>query len=103
MRFDEMSPELVEKAKKCETREERMAFIAENGLELTDEQLESIAGGRDRLMAKLKKSTCPNSEDGSHDWELTGRTRPSENFGNSWPDQEKRCKRCGLTIGCLVT
>lgn len=37
MRFEEMNPEQVEKAKSCETTEERMAFVKENGIELTDE------------------------------------------------------------------
>ena len=50
MRFDEMSQELMEelkeKAEKCETDEERLAVLAENGVELTEEQLEGIAGGR---------------------------------------------------------
>ena len=44
MKFEELTPEQIEKAKRCETREERMAFIKENGIELTDEQLESVAG-----------------------------------------------------------
>ena len=47
MRFDELSPEQAEQAKKCETREERLAFIRENGIELNDEQLEAVSGGGD--------------------------------------------------------
>jgi hypothetical protein len=46
MRLEDMTPEMVEEAKKCETPEERLAFIRENGVELTDEQMEGIAGGR---------------------------------------------------------
>ena len=34
MRIDGLSPELVEKANGCETTEERIAFIQENGVEL---------------------------------------------------------------------
>ena len=45
MRFEDMTPEMVERAKGCETAEERTAFIRENGVELTDKQLEGIAGG----------------------------------------------------------
>ena len=57
MKFEELTPEQIEKAKKCETREERMAFIKENGIELTDEQLESVAGDAPSAIAKtnLKK------------------------------------------------
>ena len=45
MRFEELTPEQIEQAKKCETPEERAAFMEENGIELSDEQLENIAGG----------------------------------------------------------
>ena len=45
MRFDELSPEQAEQAKKCETREERLEPIQENGIELSDEQLVGITGG----------------------------------------------------------
>ena len=44
MRIEDMTPEMIGQAKTCETPEERMAFIEENGIELTDEQLESVAG-----------------------------------------------------------
>ena len=44
MKFEELSPEQIERAKKCESPEERMAFIAEEGIELTDEQMEGISG-----------------------------------------------------------
>ena len=37
MKFEELSPEQIERAKKCETLEERMAFIADEGIELTSE------------------------------------------------------------------
>ena len=45
MRFEDMTPEMIEKIRGCETDEERMAFIEENGIELDDEQLDGIAGG----------------------------------------------------------
>jgi len=49
MRFDELGAELREqlreKAQKCETSEERMAFLAESGIELSDEQLKGVSGG----------------------------------------------------------
>ena len=45
MRFEDLTPEKIEQAKKCETADERMAFVKENGIELTGEQLEAIAGG----------------------------------------------------------
>ena len=96
MRFDEMDQELVERAKECKTTDERMAFVAENGIELTDEQLESIAGGKRNGGAKLKRE-CPGSSDGDHHYVWTGRTRPGEYWKDLWPDYEGRCKVCGHT------
>ena len=86
MKFEELSPEQIERAKKCETLEERMAFIADEGIELTDEQMDSIAAG------KKKRSGC---DAGFHNWERTGKTRPGSVWGDIWPDHEVRCTECG--------
>lgn len=45
MNYDDLSPELQEKAKACTTSEEVLALAKAEGYELTDEQLESVAGG----------------------------------------------------------
>ena len=45
MKFDEMSPELQEKAEACETVEELAALAEAEGIELSDEDLDGIAGG----------------------------------------------------------
>ena len=99
MRFDQMTPELREKAQKCETAEERMAFIEDSGIELTDEQLDGIAGGDPpwKKTGGNSTPTCPKSSNGKHEWVPTGRTRPGSIFGDIWPDKEKRCKWCGKT------
>ena len=49
MKFEDLTPEQQEKAKNLKTREEAMAFIKEEGLELTDEQIEEIAAGGPRI------------------------------------------------------
>ncbi|MBO7677280.1 MAG: C2H2-type zinc finger protein [Erysipelotrichaceae bacterium] len=41
------SKDLLEKAAKCTTNEERMAFLKENNIELPDEIMNSISGGTD--------------------------------------------------------
>ena len=41
----DLSPELQEKARRCKTKEELNAFIAENDLELPEEALEMVSGG----------------------------------------------------------
>lgn len=46
MEFDELSPELKERAKACKTPEEVLELAKEEGIALSDEQLEDIAGGK---------------------------------------------------------
>ena len=95
MRFENMTPEMIEKAKKCETAEERMAFIEENGIELDDKQLESIAGGRFELPWELGCQENPNGKE--HAWVRTGRVKPGDIFGDLWPSKEEQCKYCRET------
>ena len=46
MNFDDLqSPEFQEKLKACKTGEELAALAAENGIELSDEQLDTVGGG----------------------------------------------------------
>ena len=46
MNFEDLkNPELQEKLKACETTEDLVALAKEEGMELSDEQLESLAGG----------------------------------------------------------
>ncbi len=45
MKIEDVSPEIIEKAKACETPEQIFALAKEEGIELTDEQMEIIAGG----------------------------------------------------------
>lgn len=46
MQFDELKdPVLQEKLKTCQSAEELVALAAESGVELTDEELDGIAGG----------------------------------------------------------
>lgn len=46
MNFNELNPELQEKAKTCNTPEELLELAKETGYELTDEEMEAVAGGR---------------------------------------------------------
>ena len=45
MNFENLSPELQDKAMACETPEELFALAKEEGIELADEDLERINGG----------------------------------------------------------
>lgn len=40
-----ISKELYEKAKKCKSKEEAIKLLKDNGIELSDDELESAAGG----------------------------------------------------------
>ena len=45
MDFSELTPELKERMKACKTEDDLVALASEQGIELSDEQLEAIAGG----------------------------------------------------------
>lgn len=46
MDFEELkNPELLEKLKSAKTSEELVSIAREQGIELTDEQLETVSGG----------------------------------------------------------
>lgn len=46
MDFDDLTPQQKEQVKACNSPEELIALAKEEGYELSDEQLEGIAGGR---------------------------------------------------------
>ena len=45
MSFDDLSPELQEKAKACTSSEELNALAESEGFELSDDDLQAVAGG----------------------------------------------------------
>ena len=57
MNFEDLTPEQQEKAKACKTAEELIALAKEEGIELTDEQLEDMSGG-----VNWKRPDCPWNE-----------------------------------------
>ena len=96
MRIEDMTPEMIEQAKKCDTAEERLAFIRDNGIELDDEQLLGISGGVGGDPYAYTGDICPENKDrGGHKWKSTGRTRPGSILGDLWPDYEMKCQYCG--------
>lgn len=46
MNYDDLTPELKAKASECKSAEELLALAASEGIELTDEELKAISGGR---------------------------------------------------------
>jgi hypothetical protein len=103
MRIEELTAEQIERAKKCETAEERMAFIQESGIELTDEQMEAFSGGVANFpwrKTMYSSKECPKAPEGVevHNYQWTGRTRPGKVWGDVWPDYEQRCTYCGNEV-----
>ncbi len=45
MRTQDMTPEQIEEAKKLATPEQMLAYARDNGIDLTDDEMDSIAGG----------------------------------------------------------
>lgn len=45
MNLEDLSPELFEKMLACETPDQLIKVVKHEGIELTDEQIEGIAGG----------------------------------------------------------
>ena len=46
MEYDELSQELKDKSRACKTPEEVLALAQEEGMTLSDEELDQIAGGK---------------------------------------------------------
>ena len=45
MNFEDLAPELQEKARACKTPEDVLALAKENGYELSDAEIEHVSGG----------------------------------------------------------
>ena len=62
MNYENLSPEAREKAKACTNTEEVLALAKEEGIELSDKELEAISGGDWdcwSVCTKYVKQTCP--------------------------------------------
>ena len=56
--YETLTDEQKEKAKKCKTTDELMAFVAKEGFELPDEVLDTVAGGEPLFDACRDKEGC---------------------------------------------
>lgn len=45
MTFEELTPELKEKAQSCKTSDELLALAKNEGYDLSDDELEAVSGG----------------------------------------------------------
>ena len=46
MKFEDLTPEQMEQARECKTPEDMLALAKQGGYQLTDEELDLIAGGK---------------------------------------------------------
>ena len=58
MDLNALTAEQRAKAKACTTAEELKALVAEEGLELTDDQLDAVAGGGDEWYEMCTTKEC---------------------------------------------
>ncbi len=82
----DLSPELQEKARKCQSFEELTKLAEENDIPLPDEAVESVAGGGDKM--KDKCAYNPNSPY-LHEW-----VRLAAPSDPHYPYQCSHCKIC---------
>ena len=81
-----LTDEQIAKVKACKNQEELLKLAKEEGIELTDEQLEAVSGG---ICTSTPDFVCPDcgSKDISH--------RYNENSIANW--YTCTCKKCGRT------
>ena len=81
-----LTEEQVAKIKACKNHEELLTLAKEEGIELTDEQLEAVSGG-----GCFSKDKCPKC--GST--KLEGWFEDTPGYGDDVTDHHLRCKKCG--------
>ena len=61
MKFEDLSPDLQERAKGCKSAEDILALAKDEGYELSDDELESVSGGdRDCLTVCREHGSEPD-------------------------------------------
>ena len=78
-----LTNEQIAKLKECKNQEEILSLAKEQGVELTDEQLEAVSGG------SICAPACPNCGTKEHVYKGT-----TEETSNKYV-----CKKCGAIVG----
>ena len=80
-----LSKEQIDRIKECKNQEEILALAKQEGVELTDEQLEAVSGG-------FCTERCPNCHS---DYIVTIKYDAQERDGPVLMWKAKKCKSCG--------
>lgn len=59
MDFENLTEEQKAKARECRTAEELLGLVRNEGIELTDDQLDAISGGKDWDDFSCDDNECP--------------------------------------------
>ena len=95
MKIEELTQEQIGKAKSLATDEERLDYLNECGVELNDDMLSEVAGGKGSLDEVLYCQKGPNKNK-RHQFEKTGKKRKGKLWGLI-DDVEVKCVYCGKT------
>ncbi len=102
MRIEDLTDEQLEQSKLCKTHEEREAFIQKYALELDDDMLDDVSGGKPVWKkvgpdSNKKSKKCPKRGPGlGHEMKKTSQRRPGKWFP-WWEDVLYQCEYCGET------
>ena len=100
MKIEALTQEQIEKARSLATNEERLDYLEACGIELDDDMLAEVAGGKDeRGSRKSPNQVCqsgPNKYK-PHKWKYTN--RKFKKFFGLFEFKEVQCIYCGITMG----
>jgi hypothetical protein len=64
MNYEDLSPEVLEKAKACKTPEELYALAKEEGIELSEDEIAAVSGGVLPRPQDPRKAHCTDRQHG---------------------------------------
>ena len=102
MKIEELTQKQIEKAKDLATNEERLDYLKECGVELDDDMIAEVAGGkvpgldRDGYLNDIYGCKKGPNKGKAHKFEKTGKRRRGRWLG-IMDDIEYRCVYCGHT------
>lgn len=86
-----LTEEQIQKVRACKNNEELLAIAKEEGIELTDEQLEAVSGGSCAGFTRCPQ--CNSDQVEIYEWDKW------ENYEYKGVWQNKKCKSCGYQWG----